>query len=191
MAGEVALYDGHAVAAVAATSALLAQDAARLIEVDVRGAAACHRRRCGDGARAPRRSAPGAADYSVPEGMHAQRGAATSEFGRGDLEAGFAAADLVRERTYKTEATHQGYIEPHACVGQLGEDGTRRDVGLTTQGHWYVRRMCADVLGLEVAQPAGDAVRDRRRLRRQDDGVHGAAGAGAVAQGGRASRSSW
>ena len=34
MAGEKALYDGHAVAAVAATSALLAQEAARLVEVD-------------------------------------------------------------------------------------------------------------------------------------------------------------
>ena len=34
LAGDVALYDGHAVAAVAATSALIAQDAVRLIEVD-------------------------------------------------------------------------------------------------------------------------------------------------------------
>ncbi len=34
LAGDVALYDGHAIAAVAATSPLLAQDAARLIRVD-------------------------------------------------------------------------------------------------------------------------------------------------------------
>lgn len=34
LAGERALYDGHAVAAVAATSQFLAQDAARLIEVE-------------------------------------------------------------------------------------------------------------------------------------------------------------
>jgi CO/xanthine dehydrogenase Mo-binding subunit len=116
LAGDKVLYDGHAVAAVAATSALLAKDAARLIEVeyellphvtDV------------DAAMAP--GAPvireGVADYSVP---------------------------------YKTEATHQGYIEPHACVGQMGEDG-RGEMWVCTQGHWYIRRMCASVLGIEAA----------------------------------------
>ncbi|KAF0115104.1 MAG: molybdopterin binding domain-containing protein [Rhodobacteraceae bacterium] len=148
LAGEKALYDGHAVAAVAATSALIAQDAARLIEVtyevlphvtDV------------DAAMAP--GAPvireGVADYSVPEGMHGNV-ARYMEFGHGDVEAGFAAADIVREHTYKTEATHQGYIEPHACVGQMGEDG-RGEMWVCTQGHWYIRRMCASVLGIEAA----------------------------------------
>ncbi|MEF3046427.1 xanthine dehydrogenase family protein molybdopterin-binding subunit [Pseudotabrizicola sp. L79] len=148
LAGDKALYDGHAVAAVAATSALVAQDAARLIEVeyeilphviDV------------DAAMAPQ--APvireGVADYSVPEGMHPNV-SRYIEFGHGDVEAGFAAADIVREQTYKTEATHQGYIEPHACVGQMGEDG-RGEMWVCTQGHWYIRRMCASVLGIEAA----------------------------------------
>lgn len=148
LAGDRVLYDGHAVAAVAATSALLAKDAARLIAVeyeilphvtDV------------DAAMAP--GAPvireGVADYSVPEGMHPNV-ARYMEFGHGDLEAGFAAADIVREHTYKTEATHQGYIEPHACVGQMGEDG-RGEMWVCTQGHWYIRRMCAAVLGIEAA----------------------------------------
>ena len=147
LAGDVALYDGHAVAAVAATSALLAQDAARLIEVeyevlphviDVDAAMA-------KGAPSIR---PGTADYSVPEGMHPNV-VRHIEFGHGDLEAGFAAADVVRENTYKTEATHQGYIEPHACLGQLGEDG-RGEMWVCTQGQWYIRRMCAAVLGIEA-----------------------------------------
>ncbi len=34
MAGDKALYDGHAVAAVAATSAVIARKALKLIEVD-------------------------------------------------------------------------------------------------------------------------------------------------------------
>jgi CO/xanthine dehydrogenase Mo-binding subunit len=100
LAGEVVLYDGHAVAAVAATSQLLAQDAARLIVVnyeilphviDV------------DAAMAP--GAPviraGAADHSVPEGLHPNVVKYT-EFGHGDLEAGFAAADIVRAHRYLT-----------------------------------------------------------------------------------------
>jgi CO/xanthine dehydrogenase Mo-binding subunit len=148
LAGEKALYDGHAVAAVAATSALLAQDAARLIEVtyevlphvtDVDAAMA-------KGAPVIRE---GVADYSVPEGMHGNV-ARYMEFGHGDVEAGFAAADVVREHTYKTEATHQGYIEPHAAVGQLGEDG-RGEMWVCTQGHWYIRRMSAAVVGIDAA----------------------------------------
>ena len=73
------------------------------------------------------------------------------EFGHGDVEEGCTQADLVMERTYKTEATHQGYIEPHACVGQMGEDG-KGEMWVCTQGQWYIRRMCAAVLGTDAAQ---------------------------------------
>ncbi len=149
MAGDVALYDGHAVAAVAATSALLAQDAAALIEVeyellphviDV------------DDAIKPDAPAirPGSADHSVPEGFPPNV-VRYIDYGHGDLDAGFSAADLVMEKTYLTEATHQGYIEPQACVGQLGADG-KGEMWVCTQGHWFIRQMCSAVLGLEVAQ---------------------------------------
>lgn len=149
MAGERALYDGHAVAAVAATSAFVAQDAARLIEVEYE--VLPHVIDVDD---AIKPDAPvireGAADASVPEGMPPNV-VRYMEFGRGDVEAGFAEADLVMERTYRTEATHQGYIEPHACLGQLGEDG-KGEMWVCTQGQWYIRKMCADVLGLDTAQ---------------------------------------
>jgi CO/xanthine dehydrogenase Mo-binding subunit len=148
LAGDKALYDGHAVAAVAATSALLAQDAARLIEVEYEVLP-----HVTDVDEAMKPGAPvirdGAADYSVPEGMHPNV-VRHMEFGHGDVEAGFAAAEIVREGTYRTEATHQGYIEPHACVGQMGEDG-RGEMWVCTQGHWYIRRMCAAVLGIDAA----------------------------------------
>jgi CO/xanthine dehydrogenase Mo-binding subunit len=148
LAGEKALYDGHAVAAVAATTALLAQDAARLIEVEYEVLPAVTNVDAAMALGAPV-IREGVADYSVPEGMHPNV-ARYMEFGHGDVDAGFAAADVVREHTYKTEATHQGYIEPHAAVGQLGEDG-RGEMWVCTQGHWYIRRMCAAVLGIEAA----------------------------------------
>ncbi|MEJ2020921.1 MAG: xanthine dehydrogenase family protein molybdopterin-binding subunit [Maritimibacter sp.] len=149
MAGDVALYDGHAVAAVAATSALIAREAADLVEVeyevlphviDV------------DDAIKPDAVAirPGAADASVPEGMPPNV-VRYMEMGRGDVEEGFAEADLVMEKTYRTEATHQGYIEPHACVGQMGTDG-KGEMWVCTQGHWYIRSMSAAVLGVEASQ---------------------------------------
>jgi CO/xanthine dehydrogenase Mo-binding subunit len=149
LAGDVALYDGHAVAAVAATTKLIAQDAARLVEVEYE---VLPHVTDVDAAMAP--GAPvireGTADHSVPEGMHPNV-VKYIDFGHGDVDAGFAAADLVREQTYKTEATHQGYIEPHACLGQLGSDG-KGDMWVCTQGHWYIRRMCSAVLGIEASQ---------------------------------------
>ncbi|SMX42759.1 xanthine dehydrogenase family protein molybdopterin-binding subunit [Maliponia aquimaris] len=149
MAGERALYDGHAVAAVAATSKLLAEEAARLVEVEYEVLP-----HVTDVDEAIKPDAPvireGAADATVPPGMPPNV-VKYMEFGHGDVEAGFAEADLVMENTYKTEATHQGYIEPHACMGQLGSDG-KGEMWVCTQGQWYIRKMCADVLGLDTAQ---------------------------------------
>ncbi len=51
MAREKALYEGHAVAAVAAASKSVAEEAAALIDDRLRGAAARHRCRRGDGTR--------------------------------------------------------------------------------------------------------------------------------------------
>ncbi len=148
LAGEIVWYDGHAVAAVAATSKLLAQDAARLIEVEYE---VLPHVTDVDAAMAPGAPVlrPGAADYSVTPDMPPNV-VRHIESGFGDVEAGFAAADLVRAQTYHTEATHQGYIEPHACLGQLGADG-RGEMWVCTQGQWYIRRMCAAVLGIEAA----------------------------------------
>ena len=73
------------------------------------------------------------------------------EFGHGDLEAGFAKADKIIERTFKTAATHQGYIEPHACLASLGPDG-RGDLWCCTQGQFMVRSVCAPLLGMEASQ---------------------------------------
>ena len=149
IAGDRALYDGHAVAAVAATSALAAKDAIKLIEIEYELLP-----HVTDVDEAMKPDAPvireGAQDHSVPEGLPPNI-VSYMDFGHGDLEAGFSDADLVMEKTYKTEAAHQGYIEPHACVGQLGQDG-KGEMWICTQGQWFIRKMCASVLGLEASQ---------------------------------------
>ena len=149
IAGDRVLYDGHAVATVAATSALIAKDAIKLIEVDYEILP-----HVTDVDEAMKPDAPvireGAQDHSVPEGLPANI-VSYMDFGHGDLEAGFSDADLILENTYKTEAAHQGYIEPHACVGQLGQDG-KGEMWICTQGQWFIRKMCASVLGLEASQ---------------------------------------
>ena len=146
MAGGKALYDGHAVAAVAASSEAVARRALKLIRVEYEPLA--HVTDV-DAAMAPGAPLlhPGRADPSVPEGMSGNV-LSRCEFGHGDIEAGLAKADRVLERSYRTEATHQGYIEPHACLAQVGSDG-QADLWCCTQGHYMVRNTCAAILGIE------------------------------------------
>lgn len=151
MAREKALYDGHAVAAVAATSAGVARKALKLIEVKYEilphvtdvdeamkpGAPILHKDMITDGVE----PAP-----TKPSNI-----AAKCEFGHGDPEEGFKRADHVIERVFKTEATHQGYIEPHACLASVGTDGTG-ELWVCTQGHFMVRDTCAALLGMDVSR---------------------------------------
>lgn len=148
MAGERVLYHGHALAAVAATSALIAKDALKLIEVEYEVLP-----HVTDVDEAMANGAPvireGAADKHVPKGMHPNV-VRYYEHGHGDLDAGFARADLIVEESYKTEAAHQGYIEPQACLAQLGADG-RGELWVCTQGHFFFQKQCAQILGIDAA----------------------------------------
>lgn len=47
-----------------------------------------------------------------------------SRVDRGDLEAGFAAADVIIENVYRTQRQHQGYLEPQNQLVSIDEDGT-------------------------------------------------------------------
>ncbi len=42
----------------------------------------------------------------------------------GDIEAGFAEADIIVEGEYHNDTAHQGYIEPHTATAQWNQDGT-------------------------------------------------------------------
>ena len=151
IAHDKALYEGHALAAVAATDKSIAKQALKLIEVEY--AVLPH---VIDVEEAIRPDAPLVNEslYTAgvdPKPTKPSNIAARSEFGHGDLEAGFAAADLVFERTFKTEAAHQGYIEPHACVASFNSDGSA-ELWCCTQGHFLVRDTCADLLGIDVSR---------------------------------------
>jgi len=149
LARDKALYDGHAVAAVAATSRSAARAAIRAIKVEYELLP-----HVTDVDEAMKADAPvvqaNRADESVPAGSSPN---VTSyfEFGHGDLEAGFAKADTILERSFKTAATHQGYIEPHACLASLGHDG-RGELWCCTQGQYNVRTICSEICGIEATQ---------------------------------------
>lgn len=149
MASDTALYDGHAICAVAATSPLIARDAIKLIDVEYEMLPHVTNVDKAMAADAPVIRA-GTADKSVPAGMH-ENVVRYHESGHGDIEAGFAAADLVIEDSFTTEATHQGYIEPHACLATLDTDG-KGEVWCCTQGHFNVQKVCAALVGTETSQ---------------------------------------
>src|ERR1700731_2272394 len=137
MAGGKVLYEGHAVAAVAATSPAIADEALDLIEVkyevlpyvmDVEAAMA-------DGA-------PVLHDDIFTAGVEPKptkpsNVAKMVRFAKGDVEAGFKEADLIVERRYTTQPVHQGYIEPHACLVSVGADG-QTTIFSSSQGHFMV-----------------------------------------------------
>ena len=162
MAGEKALYDGHAVAAVAATTPLAAKKALRLIEVEYEVLA--HVTDV-DAAMKPGAPELRPGDPKV-EGMSSNV-MSRVEFGHGDLDEGFAEADMVMEKTFHTAATHQGYIEPHAAVGSLTGDG-RGELWCCTQGHFVAPQHLRRFAGHRGGVAAGHRLGDRRRFRRQD-----------------------
>ncbi|HKB46771.1 MAG TPA: molybdopterin cofactor-binding domain-containing protein, partial [Ktedonobacterales bacterium] len=63
----------------------------------------------------------------------------------GDVEEGFAQADLVREDTYFFEGTTHAPMEEHACVADCGADG-KVTLWTSTQTPHYVHREVAKVL---------------------------------------------
>ncbi|MGZ0190234.1 MAG: xanthine dehydrogenase family protein molybdopterin-binding subunit, partial [Alphaproteobacteria bacterium] len=144
------LYDGHAVAAIAATSVSIAEEAARLVEVkyeilphviDVEAAMAA--------------DAPVLHDdmFTVgvdPKPTKASNIAKRVEFKLGDANAAFAKADVIIERKYSTQPVHQAYIEPHACVVSMGTDG-QAQIWCSSQGQFMVRAFCAKLMGMDIA----------------------------------------
>ena len=145
------LYDGHAVAAVAATSNSIADEALSLIDVDyeilphVINVVA-----------AMKDDAPILHEDMFTEGVDPKpekpsNVAKRLEIAVGDVEEGFKQADIVIEHEFNTAPVHQGYIEPHACVASVSEDG-QAELWCTTQGHFVVRAHCARLLGMDISQ---------------------------------------
>ena len=151
LANEKALYRGHAVAGVAATSPHVAEEALALIDVQYEVLPAV---------------------LTAPEGMRDDApllhdDLKTSELGeqtdtlsnlaehfqhvKGDIEKGFAEADVIVEREFNTETVHQGYIEPHNASALWNQDG-RLHVWCSTQGAFAARDTIAQVLDLPVSQ---------------------------------------
>ncbi|MDQ2682710.1 MAG: xanthine dehydrogenase family protein molybdopterin-binding subunit [Chloroflexota bacterium] len=74
----------------------------------------------------------------------------TLRFERGDVEAGFAQAAKIVELTIRSEAVHQGYIEPQVCMAAIDPLG-QLTIYTSTQGAFLARTRSADWLQRPVA----------------------------------------
>jgi len=151
MAREKVLYIGHTVAAVAALDAEIAEKALQLI--DVQYEILPHVLEISE---AEKPDAPLLHEdmFTIgvdPTPKNASNIAKRVEFGFGDVEAGFKEADLVIEREFNTKPVHQGYIEPHACLASVSEDG-QAELWCSTQGPFVVRNFCTKLLGMNRSQ---------------------------------------
>ena len=150
MARGKVLYEGHAVAAVAATSAAIAEAALDLI--DVKYEVLPH---VIEAEEAMAKGAPILHDdmFTVgvtPTPTKPSNVAKKVHLVLGDVAAGFKEAEVVVEGRYTTQPVHQAYIEPHACIATAGSDG-QSTVFASSQGHFMIRAYCAKLLGWDIS----------------------------------------
>lgn len=72
--------------------------------------------------------------------------AASAADGIGDMDRGFAEADVVVERKYRGNRVQSTPLEPHAVYAKV--DGGRLVLHASTQVPWHVRRIVAGVVGI-------------------------------------------
>lgn len=70
-------------------------------------------------------------------------------FSRGDVAAGFAAADEIVELTLDSQTVHQGYLEPQVCLVDITPLGDLT-VYTSSQAAFYCRTRVAESVGLPV-----------------------------------------
>ncbi|MBI4553073.1 MAG: xanthine dehydrogenase family protein molybdopterin-binding subunit [Candidatus Latescibacteria bacterium] len=143
-------YQGQKIAAIAAVSREIAEDAVRLVEVeydplpayiDPRDAAKPETTMIYDD-RQP---------VIGPHGETLHNVAGESHHQIGDVDQGFRDADRIFEDTYIVHRAHQTYIEPQSCIAEVGPDG-KVTVWSSTQGHFAVRANISSSLGIPLSQ---------------------------------------
>ena len=144
LARDVVRFAGQKVVAVAAEDDDIAEEALNLVQVEYEEL---------DPILDPEESImPGApvlhpdfADYAgIPDAAQEHPNiAGQASWNRGDVEQGFAEADLIFEHTFRTNHQHQAYIEPHASVVFLDDTG-RVQTWVNSKMPFQVRQQLSD-----------------------------------------------
>ncbi len=151
LASDKALYKGHAIAAVAATNPHIAEEACTLIDVEYEVLPPVLEVR-----QAMEPDAPILHENLTTASLGDEDDKPTNiashlQHKKGDIEEGFAEADVVIERDFITGTVHQGYIEPHNATAHYNQDG-QLTVWCSTQGAFTVREQLAEILQYPISK---------------------------------------
>ena len=136
LARDKVLYQGHAVAAVAASSPHAAEEALSLIDVAYEVLPFT--------TNVEEAIEP---DAQLLHDKFERNIANHSQLSLGDLDKGFQEADVIVEREYRTKTVHQGYIEPHSATAWWGTND-QITLWCSTQGHFPIRERTAAVMNI-------------------------------------------
>jgi len=134
-------YRGEPIAAVAALDDATAKEALRRIKLKVRELPAYHTAR--------QAMAPDAIALHDHRPHNLERDVL---FELGDVEAAFAAADLVREGAYNCAEVCQNQMEMHAAIADYDAVRDRMTVHASTQVPYYVHLMLAQILDMDMSR---------------------------------------
>ncbi|MGC9467143.1 MAG: xanthine dehydrogenase family protein molybdopterin-binding subunit [Anaerolineae bacterium] len=151
LASDKVLFVGHPVAAVAARTEAIAEQALDLIDIDYEllppvvdvlaamepDAPVLHK-------HLRTRSLAGSGEESTNVSWHFEQV-------HGNPERGFAEADVIVEREFRSTMVHQGYLEPHASTAVWTESGSLT-VYATTQGSFAVRDHLVRLLRIPMSK---------------------------------------
>lgn len=151
LASKKVLYRGHAVAAVAAVNPHVAEEAAAKIKVEYEVLPSVTWVLDAMKPDAPILHDDLRTDEMGKKGDQPTNVTVKMVFEKGKIADGFAQADVVVEREFRTASVHQGYIEPHVAVAQWNEDG-RLKVWCATQGAFNARQQVAELLQLPISR---------------------------------------
>ena len=149
LAREKVRFIGERVAAVAAEDKDVAEEAAELIDVEYEELPAVF-----DPIEAIRESAPILHNnINSYQGLPEPVQEPTNQYihnlwTKGDVERGFAGADLLFEHTFTVPRQHQAFLEPHACLVQIDDEG-RLQVWANSKVPFLLRDQIAAVVGLD------------------------------------------
>ena len=146
LARDKVLFAGHGIAAVAAATPHAAEEALRLIDVEYDVLPAVTNV---EDAMSP--DAPALHEGLGVDVVPGPNLCAHDVHSLGDVEAGFAEADLIVEREFRTSTVHQGYVEPQTATAAWSADG-RLTVWCSSQGHFRMRDEVARVLAMPVSR---------------------------------------
>jgi xanthine dehydrogenase molybdenum-binding subunit len=151
LAGEKVLYKGHQVAAVAAIDPHTAEEVLELIDVEYEVLPPVIKV-----LDAMKEDAPLLHEEMRTEEMGEKADKPSNiathfQHKQGDLDKGFAEADVVVEHDYTTETVHQGYIEPHNATALYNPDG-QLTIWCSTQGAFAVRGQVSEILDIPVSK---------------------------------------